>query len=100
MLDFLISHGADITAKDISGKTVLFYIIDKDYKRKIYKNISFGKLDRILPEDDRIKALNILISHGADINAKDGFGNKPINFAMKKNNKEMIDLLTVKYWLE
>ncbi|EAY11781.1 ankyrin repeat protein, putative [Trichomonas vaginalis G3] len=71
LLEYFISNGADINAKDGDGSTPLHDAAKKNSK----------------------ETAEILISNGADINAKDGDGSTPLYDAAKFNNKETAEIL-------
>ena len=62
IMNILISHGADIDAKDKFGATVLHYAV-------IFRNTEL---------------IRLIISLGADVNARNKNGKSPLHFAMQK----------------
>ncbi|EAX91611.1 ankyrin repeat protein, putative [Trichomonas vaginalis G3] len=71
LLEYFISNGADINAKDRIGLTPLHSAAKNNSK----------------------ETAEILISNGADINAKDRIGLTPLHYAAKYNNKEIAEIL-------
>jgi len=47
----------------------------------------------VFVKQNDIEALSLLLSYGANVNAKDLFGRSCIDFAISESNIEMIDLL-------
>lgn len=66
VLDLLIDNGADINAKDQSGRSALFYVADVEY-------------------------VDILMQKGADFFQLDDEGNNPLTWAIKNNKTHLID---------
>ena len=88
----LVSHGADIGAKNDVGRTSLHYAAWGDSTSALEWLVSLGA--DIGAKDDvgntplhyaawfsSVSALEWLVSHGADIGAKNGYGSTPLHFA-------------------
>ncbi|EAY09467.1 hypothetical protein TVAG_126280 [Trichomonas vaginalis G3] len=71
LLEYFISNGADINAKDGDESTPLHYAAS----------------------DNNKKTAEILISNGADINAEDADGCTPLHYAASNNSKETAEIL-------
>lgn len=69
--ELLLSQGADIEAKDKTGRTPLFYA----------------------SSNNKTEVCELLLSEGADVNAKDNSGRTPLSEAIEISNKEIIDIL-------
>ncbi|EAX91535.1 hypothetical protein TVAG_376460 [Trichomonas vaginalis G3] len=68
IVEMLISHGVDINAKNHACRTALHYAV---------------KLEPI-------QLVNLLLAHNADINIMDEKGDRALDFAILKRNKEII----------
>ncbi|MGK7880250.1 MAG: ankyrin repeat domain-containing protein [Crocosphaera sp.] len=44
-------------------------------------------------EKDKKEIIELLINHGADVNARDKFNQTPLNYAVIRDRKEIISLL-------
>ena len=67
----MLSHGADVNAKDKFGLTPLHWAT---------------------LHDNEVSA-DVLLAHGADVNAKDDRGFTPLHLATMKGHKDMAEFL-------
>ncbi len=67
----LVSKGADVNAKDMTGYTPLFYAVQSGQK----------------------KAAELLIGGGANVNARDGYGNTPLHYATAHGLYDVCEVL-------
>jgi len=104
-----------INSKDKNSHTMLSYLCYENQhphrEEYIKKLISYGAdvntkahdsvstvimKDGLAITDDDVNVLRMLLEAGADVNKEYRRGERPLYYAQKKNNKEMIDLL-IKY---
>ena len=81
ILTLLLDHGAKITADERTKATPLHsaaHLGAKDYQTQV---------------PQRLESAEILLAHGADVNAVDQDGMTPMDCAYEKSDKEMIALL-------
>ena len=81
--EILIEAGANVHAIDGSGKTALHLIFESLYKRSIIGETS-------------LKTIDLLISNGANINAKDFGDNTPLYVAAGSADKNVVEHLIEK----
>jgi len=113
MIDLLISHGADINARDGGGNTPLFAAVengsaelvellikkgaDVNARNDEIKTMSFDpEGETPLHRASRLgqrKVVDLLISNGANINSTDKFGRTPLYYAFWEGKKDIVDLL-------
>jgi endonuclease YncB( thermonuclease family) len=79
LMEFFLSKGADVNAKDGKGWTPLHWACFKEYYSSYYK-----------------ESIEFLISKGADVNAKDELGKTPLHIACRVGNKKIVELLLSK----
>jgi uncharacterized protein len=72
----LLSKGADVNAKDETGKTVLMYAIG-EYPHNLID----------------LEVVQLLIDKGAGVTATDNEGNTALKLAQKTGSKEIVELL-------
>ena len=100
----LISGGADVNAKSISGETLLYYAVELGLREIVLDLISGGadinaKTDRgMMPlhqaaSDRNEEMVLTLISAGADVNAETRSGLTPLHFAASVGCTEMVLVL-------
>ncbi len=72
--DMLLSAGANINQKDVTGRTALH-------------------LAAMLPSEVNEKVIQYLIEHGANVNIRDIYGQSPLFFAFNVGNAQAVELL-------
>lgn len=100
VFETLIKHGADVNARDNSGKTPLHLLIaPSDYITGKYTVITGGSMEKgdfRMPDDLKClveDGVQILIKHGADVNARDKVGEMPLHIAMREGLSWLEDML-------
>ena len=106
IVEFLISKGANVDAKDAYyGVTPLYYAAMHNYEDIADLLLAKGADVNAKEEDghytllyyaiwDNSKdAIKLLISKGANVNVKDESGYTPLVFAVWENDKDMVELL-------
>ena len=79
----LLEHNADVNAKDGNGFTPFFYTMSMGVQW-MYPNQGLNR------EKD-MQIMELLYSHGADINAKGNKGDTLLSTAKQTGNAELID---------
>ena len=106
IVEFLISKGANVDAKDALGVTPLYYAVMHNYEgiadvllangadvnTKNKDKGDFTLLNYALYDYDK-KAIDLLITKGANVNVKDDAGYTPLVYAIWENDKDMVELL-------
>jgi len=105
LLDYLISKGADLAAKNNAGDTILHsaaragrldaieYLLGKGIDINAKNSVNATPLHHAVL-NDHLKAVEYLVDHGADIDAKDSSGHTPEQLAKpEETNGEAIKLL-------
>lgn len=102
---FLIDQGADLGRKDVLGDSALHAAVEQDKAGLVKELIDRGaEVDsrnkdgwtpflRAARNTGSVAVGNLLLDHGADINAKDTSAYLPLNWAAYFGNKEFVDLL-------
>ena len=104
LCEFLLSHGADINSKSISGGTALHNAITfcckESAKFLIFHGADVNAKDKYLTtplhltsEYNNFEIAELLISHGADVNAKDAQLTTPLHLASQYNCFEIVKIL-------
>lgn len=88
ILDILLSHGADINARDSLGWTPLHYAACGNDKTRndILLHTSQGtelKFEQRRCDDKHIRLARYMLERSADVNAKTNEGNTPLHFAAR-----------------
>lgn len=106
IVELLIAHGADVNAKEgIFGNTPLCEAVMGDYSFRAHELVRAERPDRGYQDDlyrelvDRyaeslmLEMAEILISHGADVNARDEFGGAVLFSVLLDTPMEVVKLL-------
>ena len=99
----LISHGADVNALDESGKTPIFYAT-KNASLKMTKLLLNNKANikdnpellNIAVKEDRREIVEVLLQHGADVNATDEYGRMPLHFVVSDEAERGFECCSLK----
>ncbi|EAY23379.1 hypothetical protein TVAG_070420 [Trichomonas vaginalis G3] len=104
LLEYLLSHGANINKKDQIRRTALHFAAHYNYKEIAEVLISHGANINVRDRIGRTalyysvcykskELLELLISHGAKINEKNVLGDTALHIAACKNYKEIAEVL-------
>ncbi len=91
LMDNLLANGADIELKDQNQRTPLLSYLQEVYVSQIEGNLPRG-LEKQVSE-----TVKHFLDKGADVNAKDTDGENIVFYAVRTNNKPLIELLTANY---
>lgn len=89
VIELLLKYGADINAADKGGGTPLHYVAVSDPNSMDRQRLLFQPVTVISPS----KAAELLIRHGADLNARNNNGETPLDRAIQSDRKKMVKLL-------
>ena len=89
MIDFLVSHGADMNARTNPNIAPIFYA---ELTGSAINNGSWTPL-HIAAIEGKKEAVDLLLKKGADINAKSNLGWTPLNLAMALGKTEVVKSL-------
>ena len=81
MIEYLITQGADVNAKDNTNQTPLHYAVQT--------SLCYAYAVRA----SDFEALKFLIAQGADVNAKDNTKQTPLHYATRTSNLKTIEFL-------
>jgi len=107
VMQILIRHGADVNASDVHGRTPLYFAVTLAGKASVKLLLESGaKVDvrdvarkmtplHLASAFGKEEIAQLLIAHGADVNAKDGEGKTPIQYA-KDCSAKIVELLKAK----
>lgn len=106
LADFLLSKGADVDAGDKNGNTPLLSFPDSDESDLESTALLISRGARIDVKNalgqgplhlralyGHPRTMELLLSKGADVNAGDSKGWTPMDYAMRENAREALDLL-------
>ncbi|EAY23182.1 ankyrin repeat protein, putative [Trichomonas vaginalis G3] len=102
MTQLLISHGANINITNKYGNNAISYALLRDYKKfmELYLNIIVSSFDlseqyqnSLIMESKSNDIIELLISNGININAKNIHGNTPLHIAALLSNTEYAEIL-------
>ncbi|MBO4707453.1 MAG: ankyrin repeat domain-containing protein [Elusimicrobiaceae bacterium] len=91
LMDNLIANGANIELKDQNLRTPILAYLQEIYIAKIEENLPKGKEKQIT------ETVKHFLDKGADISVKDKEGENIVFYAIRGNNKPLIELLTINY---
>jgi cytohesin len=107
VLKVLLDHGADVNTADRYGWSLLHYaagkgsastamtrmLLDKGANPNVVeREYGWTPLHRAAGKGHRTR-VELLISHGASVNAKDWYGKTPLSLAKEEGHTEIIELL-------
>ncbi|EAY07153.1 ankyrin repeat protein, putative [Trichomonas vaginalis G3] len=109
LAELLLSIGADINAKDKKGRNALHHAIGQNDLESLEKDLESEKID-IHSKDinydtyvgwstnltDNMDIVELLISHGIDINSRDNDGDTALHLAAFLNVKDVVEFLIPK----
>jgi ankyrin repeat protein len=111
VIDYLVKIGINLNGKDIFGRTVLWYSVRQNSKESVLALIKLGanvnlsctgegehSTQMVIPlmvasKYGYIDIMQILIKAGANVNAKDGYGQTPLYYAVLRDKYEACKLL-------
>jgi hypothetical protein len=82
-MEFLMTHGADVNAKDVEDERTALH--------RVALLRESGKEDRLI--ENYLKAAEVLLNAGAEVDARDIRGNTPLHSAAFLGNLQMVELL-------
>src|SRR6266850_4817966 len=106
VVEFLLSHGADIDPKDMAygGQTPLHYAVEAGHKAVaevlLNKGASINATDgsgstplHLAADRGFRTVVELLLAHGADVNAKKLGGVTPLHLAVANGNRSIVELM-------
>ncbi len=90
-IDNLLANGANIELKDHNLRTPILAYMQEVYIAQIERNLPKGQEKQIT------ETVKYFLDKGADITAKDSDGENIVFYAVRSNNKPLIELLTINY---
>jgi ankyrin repeat protein len=105
MLNFYLDHQAKVNYQDIAGRTPLYIAVRDGYYDMARRLIEYGadyrfmdkssgrNLLHIAASNGRREMAKMLISMGLEVNAKDGEGLTPLDYAAKHRHKSLYEEL-------
>lgn len=91
LMDNLLANGANMELKDHNMRTPILSYLQEVYISQIEGNLPRGM------EKNVTEVIKYFLDKGADITAKDTDGENIVFYAVRSNNKPLIELLTINY---
>ena len=91
IVNILISHGADVNARNDLGQTPLIIAVKNSDDKDLYYYEDDGEASYMLKI--LIEVIDSLIFASADVNARDFHGKNALDYARENNNIEIINFL-------
>jgi len=91
LMDTLLANGADMELKDQNLRTPLLAYLQEIYIAQIEGNFPMGRENQIT------ETVKHFLEKGADVTATDSNGENIMFYAVRGNNKPLIELLTINY---
>lgn len=85
LIEYLLSHDANINLKDKQGRTALMVVAS--YPKERYRGLSLPKRENL------VAAIKALLKHGADMNVRDNEGETALTLAEKVGFSDFVSLL-------
>ena len=98
VVELLIAKGADVNAKNDAGQTPLDVAIGKNRKEIVELLVEKGAIISLhtFVNSGDLDMLRRLIEDGADVNAKDDYGQTPLHCAVVIGHKDIVEFLLAK----
>ena len=105
---YLLEHGSKINLKDTAGRTALMYASSGPYHETVEVLIKSGAEVNAVDGEEKWTALmfaagegqtevvKVLLNSGADPTLKDADGDTALDFAQKRNQRAVVELLRTK----
>ena len=104
-INLLVAHGADVNAVNEAGRTPLYEAVRVGHKAAVNALLSNGADVRmryasskssvlhLAVKDDNYQVAGLLLDSGADPKARNVQGDRPLDIAKDRKNKDMVRLL-------